>query len=408
VDDSSTDGSAQVAAEFGATVLHTGGRRGPAYARNLGAKSAGGDILFFVDSDVCVQPETVSRVTWKFSERPDLDAVIGSYDDSPASSDFISQYKNLMHAFFHQNAREEACTFWSGCGAVRRSVFLEFGGFDVSYHRPAIEDIELGYRMKGAGKFILLDRQLQVKHLKRWTFWNLLVTDVANRGIPWTELILRDRRMPNDLNVRLGERISVALVFLLFFFALEGAVRYGGFFLLPVGSLLLFVLARYWAESATHPGGIVPTSIMGALAGVFVWQCYAHAMLPVATTVLVGYLLLFLRGQFAHTKRTRVMTGLACAVYLFSAVLFTLTFLPKRPAVFVFYTLLLVVVILNQQFYRFLASRMGPLSTLAILPLHLLYHFYNGISFAVGLALHTWKTIFGGSRSRTPLQRELQ
>jgi len=400
VDDGSTDSSLQVAKEFGATPLTTGGRRGPAFARNLGARTAKGDILFFVDADVCVKADTSSRLTSRFSEQPELDAVIGSYDNSPASTDFISQYKNLMHAFFHQNAREEACTFWSGCGAIRRTVFLEFGGFDVSYHRPAIEDIELGYRLKSAGKSILLDRQLQVKHLKHWTFWNLIVTDVVNRGIPWTELILRDRRMPNDLNVRLGERISVALVFLLFGFALEGAIRHGGYFLIPAGSLLLFVLARYWAETSAHPGGKMPVALLTAAAGVFVWQCYEHNMLPVATTVFVGYLLLFLRGQFAHTKRTRVMTGLAYAVYFFCAILFTLTFLPKRPGVFVFYLLLLAVIILNQQFYRYLAAQLGPLSMLAILPLHLLYHFYNGISFVIGLVLHTWKSLFGAGRPR--------
>ena len=402
VDDGSTDQSAQVGQECGAKVLKTGGRLGPAYARNIGAAAASGDILFFIDADVCVRPETISRLLWRFSERPDADAVIGSYDTEPASRDFLSLYKNLMHAFFHQSARAEAWTFWSGCGAIRKSTFNELGGFDVRYERPAIEDIELGYRLKNAGKTIILDRDLQVKHLKRWTFWNLLVTDIRNRGIPWTELILRDRRMPNDLNVRFSERVSVALVFLLFFFALEGAVRYGGYFLIPGGSLLLFVLGRYWAEAASQPGGKVAFAAVTALAGLFVWQAHAHDMLPVATSVMVGYLLLFLRRQFAHAdERSRTMTGVACGIYLFCAVLFTLTFLPTRPGIFAFYVVLLAVIILNQQFYRFLAARMGPLATLAVLPLHLLYHFYNGISFGIGVLMHGWRLMWGHSRSRT-------
>ena len=402
VDDGSTDESMQVARESGARVLTTGGRHGPACARNVGAAAAAGDILFFLDADVCVRPETISRLLWRFDERPDADAVIGSYDTEPASRDFLSLYKNLMHAFFHQNAREEACTFWSGCGAVRKKTFDELGGFDVRYERPAIEDIELGYRLKNAGKTIVLDRELQVKHLKRWTFWNLLVTDILNRGIPWTELILRDRRMPNDLNIRFSERVSVALVFLLFLFALEGAIRYGGYFLIPVGSLLLFVLARYWAEAAAQPGGKVALSIITLLSSLFVWQSYQHGMLPVATTVIIGYLLLFLRRQFARgNEQSRIMTGVACAIYLFSAILFTLTFLPARPGVFGFYILLLAVIILNQQFYRFLAARMGPLATMAVLPLHLLYHFYNGLSFAIGVLIHGWRSLWGESRSRT-------
>ena len=54
VDDGSTDESPRIAEEFGAKLLATGGRRGPAYARNLGAEQAEGEILFFIDSDVCV------------------------------------------------------------------------------------------------------------------------------------------------------------------------------------------------------------------------------------------------------------------------------------------------------------------------------------------------------------------
>ncbi len=41
---------------------------------------------------------------------PAIDAVIGSYDDDPSSRDFLSQYKNLMHCFVHQNACSEAST----------------------------------------------------------------------------------------------------------------------------------------------------------------------------------------------------------------------------------------------------------------------------------------------------------
>src|SRR5688572_11306338 len=114
VDDGSSDESAEVAKEFGCMVVSTGGRRGPAHARNIGAHAAQANILFFIDSDVALQPETVEQVLKHFEQDPSLDALIGSYDDSPKCKDFLSQYKNLMHCFVHQNGRREACTFWSG------------------------------------------------------------------------------------------------------------------------------------------------------------------------------------------------------------------------------------------------------------------------------------------------------
>jgi len=188
IDDGSSDGSAAVASERGARVLRTGRRSGPAYARNLGARAAQGEILFFIDADVCVAPNTLTRVCANFEQDPQLAAVMGAYDDSPASQDFLSLYKNLMHCYVHHNSRHEACTFWSGCGAIRRSVFLEHSGFDESYERPAIEDIELGYRLSRAHKKLVLDPSISVKHLKKWSFFGLVKTDILDRGIPWTNL----------------------------------------------------------------------------------------------------------------------------------------------------------------------------------------------------------------------------
>jgi len=194
VDDGSSDGSIERAAMRGIRILAAPRRQGPAAARNIGAKVAQGRILFFLDSDVCVHCDALERVTAALSD-PGVDAVIGSYDDDPSSPDFLSQYKNLMHCFVHQTSCSEASTFWSGCGAIRRDVFLELSGFDANYKRPAIEDIELGYRMREAGRRILLDRDLRARHLKKWSFWGLLKTDVVDRGIPWTELILRDQKI---------------------------------------------------------------------------------------------------------------------------------------------------------------------------------------------------------------------
>ena len=48
-DDGSTDSTAQVAREFGATVVPTHGRVGPARARNLAARQATGSLLVYFD-----------------------------------------------------------------------------------------------------------------------------------------------------------------------------------------------------------------------------------------------------------------------------------------------------------------------------------------------------------------------
>ncbi len=217
VDDGSTDDTAATARAKGVAVLERALRAGPGAARNEGALRARGEILFFVDADVLVRAETVGLVAERFVEDPDLDALFGSYDDDPSEPGFLSRYKNLSHHYVHQHADENAVTFWAGCGAVRKAVFDRAGGFDESrYTRPSIEDIELGYRMKRMGCRILLDKALQVKHLKKWTLGSLLRADIFLRAVPWSRLVLETNQFPDDLNLRLRSRVSTGLVGLLF------------------------------------------------------------------------------------------------------------------------------------------------------------------------------------------------
>ena len=102
VDDGSTDDPSLVADKMGARLLKMSQNSGPAAARNYGARQAQGEILFFVDADVVVQPEMVSHIVQFFEEHPDVVAVFGSYDTFPRARGIVSQYRNLLHHFVHQ------------------------------------------------------------------------------------------------------------------------------------------------------------------------------------------------------------------------------------------------------------------------------------------------------------------
>lgn len=216
VDDASGDDTPVIAAKYADTIVRLPGKaNGPAYARNRGFEVSRGEVVVFVDSDVRVHRSTLKQIATLFARSRDLAAAFGSYDDKPADPGFVSQYRNLLHHYIHQQNAGDAQTFWAGIGAVRRSVFADAGGFDEwHYQRPQIEDIELGRRLKRMGHGIRLCPEIQGTHLKRWTLRDVVRTDFQHRGVPWMWLLLKEgsQKGSKTLNLRLLERWCTALV----------------------------------------------------------------------------------------------------------------------------------------------------------------------------------------------------
>jgi len=262
VDDGSTDDTGEMARAKGVTVIERTRQAGPGAARNEGALQAKGEILLFIDADVLVTEGTVALVAKRFAENPDADALFGSYDDNPSEENFLSQYKNLSHHYVHQQSSEEAVTFWAGCGAVRKEAFDRAAGFDQErYARPSIEDIELGYRMKKMGCKILLDKALQVKHLKRWTLESLLRADILHRAVPWSMLMLETDQIVDDLNLQWRSKVSACLAGLLFVMLGLGIYRREFLYGTALLVVILVVLNLDFYRFLFHRRGLVFTAL---------------------------------------------------------------------------------------------------------------------------------------------------
>jgi len=214
VDDAGGDDTGAVAAQWAdRVVILAQPPGGPGRGRNAGAAIARGRWLVFVDQDVRIHPDALSRVMTNAAEQPDLVAMFGTYDAHPSEPGVLSEYRNLLHRRVHCAGAGDAETFWAGCGAVRRDAFEAVNGFDlVRFPRGQIEDIELGYRLRDAGGRILLDPAIQGTHLKKWTFGVMVRTDIRDRGIPWMRLLLeRGHRRAAALNTGRAEQLKVVL-----------------------------------------------------------------------------------------------------------------------------------------------------------------------------------------------------
>jgi hypothetical protein len=192
-------------------VIDRCAQRGPAGARNEGARRAAGDVLVFIDADVAVHPDAFTRVRAAFRGEPELAGMFGSYDDVPPAPGLVSQFRNLLHHHVHQTSPGRATTFWAGIGAMRRDVFLTSGGFDEArFKAPFVEDIELGMRIVDKGERVRLDPGLLGTHLKRWTLGGMVWTDLTRRGAPWVAMLLRRRSSSSALNLSWRHRLSAA------------------------------------------------------------------------------------------------------------------------------------------------------------------------------------------------------
>ncbi len=169
VDDGSSDNTADKAGEHGIELLNTGGRKGPATARNMGASAAAGEVLLFLDSDVVVPADLIEKVAAHF-ENESVWAVQTLYTPVCPAADPVSQYQNYYY-YYSLNRMPEGgtATFATWCSAIRRHRFKELGGFNVRIPEPTVEDEELGYTIVENGGIIILDKTIQVTHLASYT-----------------------------------------------------------------------------------------------------------------------------------------------------------------------------------------------------------------------------------------------
>jgi GT2 family glycosyltransferase len=214
VDDSSTDRSRDIAAAAGCRVIPSGGRLGPAGARNCGVAEASGDVLFFVDSDVMVRPDTLRRLAAAFAADETLDGVIAVQAPAMRFRNLCSRYKNLwMYYTYARRAGEDVPLFYTTAAAIRRDVFVESGGFDLNYTNPNVEDTDFGQKLARLGYRVRVLPDLEVEHVKGYDLRSLLRVDFL-RSMSLARLKLRKRRdagAANDTSVPTGYIISVPL-----------------------------------------------------------------------------------------------------------------------------------------------------------------------------------------------------
>jgi len=163
VDDGSTDDTADAARRFGVNCIGQP-NRGPAAARNHGARIAKGDIILFTDADCSADRDWLRQMTLPFQNEKTI-GVKGAYRTNQkafaarfAQAEFEDRYDLLGKA----DAIDMVDTY---SAAFRKDIFIKIGLFDESFPVANNEDTELSYRMCAAGYRLEFNPDAIVYHL---------------------------------------------------------------------------------------------------------------------------------------------------------------------------------------------------------------------------------------------------
>ncbi|MFH1545302.1 MAG: glycosyltransferase [archaeon] len=151
VDDGSNDRTREILKSFGGKAkLIEQKHKGPAAARNNGAKNAKGEIILFTDSDCVVGENWVDEMSKPLKEKEAV-GVQGSYKTE--QKELIARFIQIeIEERYGKMKKEKYIDFiGSYSAAYWKAVFQEFGGFNESFSIASGEDPELSYRISEKG-----------------------------------------------------------------------------------------------------------------------------------------------------------------------------------------------------------------------------------------------------------------
>ena len=190
-----------------------GRRKGPAQARNLGAKHAAGTYLLFLDDDTIVDPCYLVRVLEELELRPGH-AISGMQVAIEGRNLFALTSEWLLRLFVEDEtiARPRSKFAPSNGLALRREDFERCGGFDPSFPLAAGEDREFCERWIATGFRISVLNQLTIEHHFPESFASLMKQQWRyGRGKVHYEI--RVQRPPRLRSARFYLRMLVAPAF---------------------------------------------------------------------------------------------------------------------------------------------------------------------------------------------------
>jgi GT2 family glycosyltransferase len=196
VDDCSQDGSVAVIEKYPCKLIRLSKHSGASAARNAGAFGSAGEFFFFIDNDCIVTDTTILRVRRNISEMPADVAVGGTYTTVPYDAGFFGFFQSVFINYFETKNANDPDYLATHALVVRAEAFREIGGFKEDF-LPILEDVEFSHRLRRNGYRLVMDPDLQVRHIFHHSLVRSL-RNAVNKTRYWIEYSLANRDLFAD------------------------------------------------------------------------------------------------------------------------------------------------------------------------------------------------------------------
>jgi len=274
VDDCSRDDSRDIVGKYPCRLIQLEKHSGASAARNAGAFSSKGEVLFFIDADCLLKQNTLSIVR-KGLARNQADAVIGgTYTPVPYDPGFFSLFQSVFINYSETKKCADPDYLATHALVIRAETFRQSGGFTENF-LPIIEDVEFCHRLRRAGHKLLMDPEFQVRHIFNFSFLKSL-RNAARKTRYWIVYSLANRDLLADsgtasreLKVNGGSWLATVLLAL-------GSCAWGnrGFLLLPLLWTGNIIVNRYLFRAFLKAGG----ALFSLLAVIYYTTIYPAAV----------------------------------------------------------------------------------------------------------------------------------
>jgi len=156
VDDCSTDKSLDIAKRYPVRTLHTVTNSGHATARNLGLRSAHGDLIAWLDADDYWEPEHLETVTALLEVHPQAAVAFSAVQKFGEQVGVLGNFpcSGLPRRVFWESLR--GCIVPHMSAVVRKNALSEVGGYDESF--KVAPDFDLWLRLSRVYEFVSTEK----------------------------------------------------------------------------------------------------------------------------------------------------------------------------------------------------------------------------------------------------------